>query len=153
MQLGLFGNAAFDPGAATADYPAIASPAGFVHLSIKDWARFVSLHLRADPANPHVQAALLSPRTFAALHGITSKATYSGGWYVGSRSWAKGDRVGDTGRVLYHVGDNGRWTSVVWLAPEIDFAVLVTCNRGDRSAAVDEVASRLVATYARVKVE
>ncbi|HWY78415.1 MAG TPA: hypothetical protein VN281_22565, partial [Verrucomicrobiae bacterium] len=35
-----------------------------------------------------------------------------------------------TGRRLWHGGSAGMSHSVVCIAPEIDFAVLVTCNRG-----------------------
>jgi hypothetical protein len=33
-------------------------------------------------------------------------------------------------RRLWHAGSNGRWNAGVVIAPEIDFAVLVACNRG-----------------------
>lgn len=151
LQVGILGNIAFDPAARGADYPAIASPAGYIHLSIRDWAKFVSLHLRAHPANPNANAAIgvLRSETIATLHGTQSPFSYAGGWNVATRPWAKGSRPTDTGRVLFHVGDNGRWTSAVWVAPEKDFAVLVTCNRGNMEQAVDEVVSQLVGTYAR----
>lgn len=149
LQVGVVGNIAFDPAARGADYPAIASPAGYIHLSIHDWAKFVSLHLRAHPANPQATAAVLRPETFAVLHGTQSEISYAGGWNVGTRPWAKGARPTDTGRVLFHVGDNGRWTAAVWVAPEKDFAVLVACNRGDMERAVDEAVGQLVGTYAR----
>jgi D-alanyl-D-alanine carboxypeptidase len=149
LQIGVFGKSAFDPAARGADYPAIASPAGYIHLSIRDWAEFVSLQLRAHPANPHSRPVLLRPGTFAVLHGTESTLSYAGGWNVGTRPWAKGSRAGDSGRLLFHLGDNGRWTSAVWVAPEKDFAVMVACNRGDQGKAVDEVVGRLISTYAR----
>jgi CubicO group peptidase (beta-lactamase class C family) len=149
LQVGVVGNNSFDPAARGADYPAIASPAGYIHLSIRDWAKFVSLHLRAHPANPHSTAAVLRPDTFAVLLGTQSEISYAGGWNVGTRPWAKGARPTDTGRVLFHIGDNGRWTAAVWVAPEKDFAVLVACNRGNREGAVDEAVGQLVGTYAR----
>lgn len=46
---------------------------------------------------------------------------------TGTRSWVRGARAGDTGRVLFHQGDNGRWNTAIYLAPEIDFAVLIAC--------------------------
>jgi CubicO group peptidase (beta-lactamase class C family) len=149
MQVGVIRNTAFDPGARAADYPAMASPAGYVHLSVRDWARFVSVHLRSNQAKPNRHVAALRHETFDTLHELRSGVPYAGGWFVGTRPWAKGLRTADTGRVLFHVGDNGRWTSAVWMAPEIDFAVLVACNRGDMSAAVDEAVGLLVSTYAR----
>lgn len=41
-----------------------------------------------------------------------------------------------------------RWTSVAYLAPEIDFAVLIVCNRGGPAAGVDQLAAQLVHAYA-----
>jgi D-alanyl-D-alanine carboxypeptidase len=148
MQVGIAGNVAFDPGADTADYPAIASPVGYVHLSILDWAKFVSLQLRAHSANPNRNVAFLRTETFDTLHAMRPNVAYSGGWWVGTRPWAKGTRSVDTGRVLFHLGNNGRWTSAAWVAPEIDLAVLVTCNRGDMDAAIDEVCGKLTGIYA-----
>lgn len=49
-------NTPLDPGSLQADYPAAANPAGRIHLSLPDWARFATLHLRGNPANPHRQA-------------------------------------------------------------------------------------------------
>ena len=72
------------------------------------------------------------------MRGITRLATgeaapavtYRAGWFISTASWAKGARPGDTGRRLWHAGSNGRWNAGVVIAPEIDFAVLVACNRG-----------------------
>jgi CubicO group peptidase (beta-lactamase class C family) len=138
----------FDPGSANADFPRAGAPAGMVHLSAPDWARFVALHLRGDHANPHRDARLLEAGTFAVLHGTGASAGYHGGWYVDSRPWARGNRPGDTGRVLFHAGDNGRWTCVAWLAPEIDLAILVACNRGGMHRPVDAIAAALVGRFA-----
>ncbi len=138
------GDTPFDPGSDQADYPLASGPAGLAHMTIKDWARFVTLHLRADPANPHRQVTLLKADTFAQLHGLESgEKEYAAGWFVGTRLWAKGPRTGDTGRVLFHAGDNGRWNTVVWIAPELDFAMLIVCNRGGVSGPVDKVAGAL----------
>jgi CubicO group peptidase (beta-lactamase class C family) len=142
-----------DPGSPAAQFPLYYGPAGLVHMTITDWAKFIGLHLRGDPANPHCQAALLKLDTFAELHAVapattyfmgwimrritflatgdaTPAATYGAGWAISTASWAKGTRPGDTGRRLWHAGSNGQWLSAVFIAPEIDFAVLVTCNRG-----------------------
>jgi CubicO group peptidase (beta-lactamase class C family) len=142
-----------DPGSPAAQFPLYYGPAGLAHMTIADWAKFVGVHLRGDPANPHGQAALLKLDTFAELHavapttpystgwvmrGITRLATgdaapavtYRAGWFISTSSWAKGTRPGDTGRCLWHGGSNGISHTVMCIAPEIDFAVLVACNRG-----------------------
>jgi len=142
-----------DPGNPAAQFPSDYGPAGLAHMTMTDWAKFIGLHLRGDPANPHCRAALLKLDTFAELHavppttpyskgwvmrGITwlatgdaaPAATYRAGWFISASSWAKGTQPGDTGRRLWHGGSDGISHSVVCIAPEIDFAVLVACNRG-----------------------
>jgi hypothetical protein len=142
-----------DPGSPTARFPFYYGPVGLAHMTITDWAKFIALHLRGDPANPRCRAALLKLDTFAELHAVAPTATYSKGWvmrgltclvtgdgtpavayragaFISSASWAKGIRPGDTGRCLRHGGSNGVSHSVACIAPEIDFAVLVACNRG-----------------------
>ncbi len=142
-----------DPGSPAAQFPLYYGPAGLAHMTITDWAKFIGLHLRGDPANPHRQAALLKLDTFAELHAAapaasyfmgwimrritflatgdaTPAATYGAGWAISPAGWARGTRPGDTGRRLWHAGSNGQWLSAVFIAPEIDFAVLVACNRG-----------------------
>lgn len=141
-----------DPQSPAAEIPLFFGPAGLAHMTVTDWAKFIALHLRGDPANPHCQAALLKLDTFAEMHAAlpatTSKGwvirginflatgdaapavTYCAGWFVSTACWAKGTQPGDTGRRLWHAGSNGRWNAGVVIAPEIDFAVLVACNRG-----------------------
>lgn len=142
-----------DPGSPVAEFPLYYAPAGLAHMTITDWAKFIGLHLRGDPANPHCQAALLKLDTFAELHAVapattyflgwimrrinflatgdaTLAMTYRAGWAISTASWARGTRPGDTGRRLWHAGGNGRWLCATFIAPEIDFAVLVACNRG-----------------------
>jgi len=141
-----------DPGSPAAQFPLYYGPAGLAHMTIVDWAKFIGLHLRGDPANPHRQAALLKLDTFAELHGLAPPTTYSkawavrgitwlatgdasplmtyrAGWLVSTSSWARGTRPGDTGRRFWHGGSAGLSHSIVCIAPEIDFAVLVACNR------------------------
>jgi CubicO group peptidase (beta-lactamase class C family) len=106
------------------------APAGSVNMAIGDWAKFVELHLRGDPANPHHREALLQSGTFAFLHRAGAPSLYESGWFLGNHGWASGGRPGDVGRVLRSLGDNGLWHSDALLAPEIDFAVLILCNQG-----------------------
>jgi CubicO group peptidase (beta-lactamase class C family) len=118
------------PGNPAAELPLFYGPAGLVHMAVGDWAKFVGLHLRGDPANPHRQSALLNPATFAELHTNATAGTYSAGWLITRADWAKGTRPSDIGRCLWHGGSNGKWACAVTIAPEIDFAVLVAGNRG-----------------------
>ena len=142
-----------DPSSPGAEWPLFNSPVGLVHMTITDWAKFIGLHLRGDPANPHCQAALLKLDTFAELHAVAPATTYfkgwvmrgttflctgdaapagtyCAGWFISPAGWAKGTRPEDTGRRLWTGGSTGRWNCGAFIASEIYFAVLVASNRG-----------------------
>jgi CubicO group peptidase (beta-lactamase class C family) len=160
-----------DPRSPAAELPLFYGPAGLAHMTVTDWAKFIALHLRGDPANPHCQAALLKLDTFAEMHavapttpyskgwvmrGITRLATgdaapavtYRAGWFISTSSWAKGTQPGDTGRSLWHGGRHGMSHSVVIIAPEIDFAVLVACNHGIAAWKTRQTLKALIRTFA-----
>jgi hypothetical protein len=67
---------------------------------------------------------------FLATGDAAPAVTYCAGWLISTASWARGTHPAHTGRRLWHAGSNGRWNCGVVIAPEIDFAVLVACNRG-----------------------
>ncbi|WP_169976897.1 serine hydrolase domain-containing protein [Tautonia rosea] len=121
-----------------ADNPLLLGPAGTVHASLGDWARFVACHLRAGEEGP----ALLTPQTFATLHAKPAEGNYAFGWGFHERSW------GD-GTVLNHAGSNTMNYAVVWMAPNRRFAVLAATNQaGDAGPkACDEVSSALIELY------
>ncbi|HYP16794.1 MAG TPA: serine hydrolase domain-containing protein [Opitutus sp.] len=145
-------NLAFDPASPGADFPRAAAPAGLVHVSLHDWAHFASLHLRAHQANPKRHVAFLQSATFEALHTAPAETLdFALGWQVGTRSWARGSRAADTGRVLFHLGDNGRWNTAAWLAPERDAAILIVTNRGGSWRAVDQAAGALIGVLAQLR--
>jgi CubicO group peptidase (beta-lactamase class C family) len=119
-----------DPGSPKSDNPKFFGPAGNVHMAITDWAKFIALHLRGDSANPYRHVSLLTPKGFEELHRARLGENYSAGWFNGIVNFAKGTRPGDKGIVLGQEGSNGLWYCKVLVAPEIDLAVLVACNRG-----------------------
>jgi CubicO group peptidase (beta-lactamase class C family) len=133
-----------------------AAPAGVMHMSGADWAKFIALVLRSHPANPERHVALLNAESFAKLYEPdprnevnSADGYYAAGWFVTTRPWAKGNRPVDVGRLLWNAGDTGGWNSTAYLAPEIDFAVIVACNRGGQWDAGSEVAEALVVEFAR----
>jgi CubicO group peptidase (beta-lactamase class C family) len=135
-----------EPHAGGSDNPAAISPAGRLHCTLADWARFVSMHLRGDARNPNRACSLLTPETFETLHtppdGLSE---YAFGWARPARPWAKGEGKDAKGYVLTHGGSNTMWFCVTWIAPERDFAVLVMCNDGKGGAkACDEAAWALI---------
>jgi CubicO group peptidase (beta-lactamase class C family) len=125
------------------DNPVAIGPAGIVHCSMEDWAKFIALHLRGARGEAGL---LLKPETFRTLHepGPGPGEKYAMGWLVGERPWAKGE--GGTGRVLTHAGSNTMWFCVVWIAPEKDFAVMVACNQGGGRApqACDQAVAAII---------
>jgi CubicO group peptidase (beta-lactamase class C family) len=112
-------------------------PAGTVHASVPDWAKFVALHLRGAQG----KARLLKPSTFRTLHTPPPGREYAGGWFVVERSWAGG-------RALNHNGSNTLWFASVWAAPARDLAVLVATNQGgDAAESACEEAVRALLAY------
>ncbi len=114
-----------------ADNPAAIGPAGAVHCSIGDLARYAVFQVRGARG----EGTLLKPETFKKLHAPFGKDNYTCGWVVMRRSWGGGP-------VLYHNGSNVTNYTVIWLAPEKDFAVVVCTNLGgDRAEKATEAAA------------
>jgi CubicO group peptidase (beta-lactamase class C family) len=103
-----------------ADNPPVYGPAGTVHLSLIDWAKYASLHLEA--ARSQVQRL-----AFIKLHSDPYEQGYGFGWGIAERPWAGG-------KVLMHAGSNTMWFSQIVLAPGRDLGLLVAANRADEPA-------------------
>ena len=127
-----------EPNAPGADNPAGIGPAGTVHATMQDLARYVAMHLAGEQG----RGDLLQPETIRRLHTPAAGFSYASGWAVTSRDWAGG-------RTLTHAGSNLRWYAVVWMAPERDFAVLAATNQaGDPArSGTDDAAGRLIQHY------
>jgi CubicO group peptidase (beta-lactamase class C family) len=121
------------------DNPEVMGPAGTVHCSLADWAKFVADQLRGLNGTDGV----LKAATYAAMHAPPFGGDYAAGWLVTSRPWGGGT-------VYTHNGSNTMNYATVWMAPARDFAVLVVTNRGgDEAAQVDdEAASALILMHA-----
>lgn len=117
------------------DNPPVMGPAGRVHCTIQDWAKFIQDQLRGARGEP----ALLAPASYKKLHTPPFGGEYGLGWLVVKRDWGGG-------LVLHHGGDNTMNFANVWIAPQRDFAVLVCVNQGgDRSfEATDEAVGMLI---------
>lgn len=128
---------AVEPGP-LADNPTAIAPAGTVHMSVTDWARFV-----ADQVNEGKKKdRLLKPENYRTLHQAPFGGDYAFGWVIAPRPWAKGD-------ALTHAGSNNSNFAVVWAAPKRGFAVLVMTNiAGEKvPAASDEVVWTLIQKF------
>ena len=106
-------------------------PAGRIHCSMSDWARFLGCFL---PAGERLG---LGPDGLKKL--VTPIGQYAGGWIVAKRPWAQG-------AVLTHSGSNTMWYATVWLAPNLDRGFVVATNcRDERSHEIcDQVIGRLI---------
>jgi D-alanyl-D-alanine carboxypeptidase len=128
-----------DP-AGPADNPAALGPAGTVHISLQDYAKFVRLFMTDG-------SGVLSPDS---IRRLTTPPTdedrsYALGWGTfRSRPWAKGP-------VLFHEGSNIFWRIVTLVAPARGIAVVTATNDDARGAkAAQSLALRLVQQYAPV---
>lgn len=119
-----------------ADNPPVLTPAGRLHLSLEDWAKFIMVHLDAQSQK------LLKPETIVKIQAPPKINEYAMGWIAVERQWADGI-------ALTHAGSNTINFAVAWLAPKKNFAVLVVTNIGGDKAsqACDEVASYVIQTY------
>ena len=101
------------------DNPPVMGPAGRIHCTIQDWAKFIQDQLRGAQG----KTALLRPESYSKLQTPPFAGDYALGWMVVDRGWGGG-------KVLNHVGDNTMNCANVWVAPAKDFAVLVCVNQG-----------------------
>jgi CubicO group peptidase (beta-lactamase class C family) len=126
------------------DNPVAIAPAGRIHMSILDLARYAAFHLAA--ANGEIpELADVRPD----LYEPPANSQYALGWLVLKRSWAGGN-------ALTHAGSNTIYHTVMWLAPRKNFAVVVSANIGDSEGdavalGCERVASRLIEEWLPVQ--
>jgi len=110
-------------------------PAGTVHCTMADWAKFAILHLRGERDGSRI----LRRETLRDLHTPPRGTDCASGWFVFSRPWAGG-------RALTHSGSNTYWYATIWLAPARDFGLLVATNQGGDPAdkACDQAIGALI---------
>jgi CubicO group peptidase (beta-lactamase class C family) len=127
-----------------ADNAPVLGPAGTVHCTLSDWAKFIALHLQKSEG----KTRLLTAASLRRLHTPPAEGRpYAFGWLVFERDWA-------AGKALTHAGSNKMWFAVAWLAPERNFAVLVATNVGGDEAreGCDEAVGALVDLYRKRSV-
>ncbi len=100
------------------DNVAVMGPAGTVHVSVPDWAKFATLHLRGDQG----KGQLLKPATFKHLHTPLAESTYACGW--GTRKDG----------MISHDGSNTLWYSRIAIFPYANVAFLIAINQGGDEA-------------------
>ncbi|MDB6034209.1 MAG: Beta-lactamase [Verrucomicrobiales bacterium] len=120
-----------------ADNPAAIGPAGTVHCSLADLAAYAAFHMVGERGG----SKLLKADSFKKLH-TSAGDDYALGWVVLKRPWAGG-------RALMHNGSNTMFYVVVWMAPDLNSAVIVATNVGVDAAfgGCDEAASQLIQQF------
>ena len=110
------------------DNPVAIGPAGIVHCSLADWAKFIAANL------PSGKPQLVQPETLKKLHTpAPGEPEYAMGWIIAKgQPWAGGP-------ALMHAGSNTMWYAVAWLAPAKDFAFLVATNQANDAACNEAV--------------
>lgn len=103
-----------------ADNPPGFAPAGTLHLSLRDWAKFAAVHLGGGPKGYLSQASLdLLHKPAPHPDGTSDDPTYACGWGV----------VQTRGRLtLTHAGSNTYWFAQVMLFPDDGWGILVATN-------------------------
>ena len=95
--------------------PAALGPAGTVHVSIADWAKFIQLWF------PNSGPKILDREALNTL--ITPRSgDYAAGWFMFPST---GTKVSE--------GSNGYWDSTLWVIPDRERAYLVVANAYDSS--------------------
>ena len=133
-------------GTSAADNPPVIGPAGTVHATLADWAKFIRLHLAGHHGDVTVGKLTLKRETFALLHRAYDGPgqPYAFGWLCAERPWAGGD-----GAALWHNGSNSMWYSLTWLGLEHGIAALVTTNRfsPEAAAVTDQATAALIEAF------
>ncbi len=103
-----------------ADNSPIIGPAGSVHMSLVDLAKYAQEHLFGAKGKGN----LLDAKSYQQLQ-TASLENYASGWVVTpERKWADGP-------LIWHNGSNTMWYALMVIIPVKDLVIVVTANDGD----------------------
>jgi CubicO group peptidase (beta-lactamase class C family) len=102
-----------------ADSAPVMGPAGTVHLSLPDFARYVAFHASRGATAP----GYLQAETIDALHRPLPGEEYALGWFAMS---AQDSGTGCS--VIWHEGSNNAWYAAMMIVPELGRAWALVCN-------------------------
>lgn len=122
MGIALLGGGVMEPGTDRSDNPPIMAPAGTVHMSLQDYARFLIAHL----GGPEGESALLPADLFRTLQEPYPGT--GGGYALG---WVVTEDAESGLTFLQHAGSNTMWYAVARLIPQRDTAVALSANAAD----------------------
>jgi len=118
-------------------------------MSIASWAKFLQEVLRVESGTPTIVSTSAGRETTSAITQMDELDSYGLGWVVTSRVWANG-------KVLVHSGTNTVNSSVAWVAPARNLAVLAVTNSFDGTEAertwqaLDALSARLILFYGEI---
>ncbi len=141
------------------DNPAALGPAGTVHISLSDWAKFCLSHAITDQGaeidkekqteSPANKLRLVSQANLDFLHTLPKNPVgvggddYALGWKVVKRDWG--------GTVFAHSGSNTFWTAMVWVSPENKSVYLAATNIANEQSGIG--LDKIFATLIRLEKE
>ena len=126
-----------DPRQRGADNPMAITPAGRVHCSMQDWARFIVVHINREAASSLLG---LSSQTFDAMHRKHEAGDYCrGGFIPCKKGWQKGDLC------ITHMGSNTSNMCSVWATEGC--ASMVCTNHGNCASAIDSAHVALIGMF------
>ena len=126
-----------DPFETRADNSPLIAPAGTVHMTIGDLARYGTAHLDGEYGSDPI---LLSQSSWRRLHAPFLNG-YARGWVRYERDWAGGP-------VIWHNGSNTLWYALLMLLPARNMTLAFVTNDGALEAAdtaFNELAQELAA--------
>ncbi|MDZ4774297.1 MAG: serine hydrolase domain-containing protein [Planctomycetota bacterium] len=129
-----------------ADNPIAIQPAGRVHCSLPDWAKYVTAHLLGEKDADDGTKHILSATSFVKLHTplVDDASKYAMGWIASGKA---------PERRLWHNGSNTMWYAEATLALDEGWAVLVAVNQGGDPAqhAAEKLTALLIDQLSKTK--
>jgi CubicO group peptidase (beta-lactamase class C family) len=110
---------ALRPNDAQADNPPLIGPAGTVHLSLPDLARYLAFHISGGATAP----GYLRPETVKVMHTPRRGEEEAFGWFL---SQPEANGIGKP--MLWHDGTNYAWYAAVLMVPEDRRGLAFVCN-------------------------
>jgi len=107
---------AVEPGPGSDNVVAL-GPAGTVHTTMADYAKFMDLHINGARGID----GLVTAQSFEFLHGPPVGSAYAIGWFFRNAP-------NDGGRALAHTGSNRLWIAQVRLLPDIETGIYLVVN-------------------------
>ncbi|MEZ5959172.1 MAG: serine hydrolase domain-containing protein [Hyphomonadaceae bacterium] len=101
--------------------PPMFTPPGGMRMSMTDWARFATEHMRGERG----EGVLLNAESYRFLHAPQGETHSALGWGVQARA------AGREGGALVHSGSDGNWYALIALFPDDGAGALVVANAAD----------------------